>query len=454
MRRNGSRPLSPFADLQNLSSRDDQIDGVAAPVSDPMLAHKADPGSYVARLSALPPGQRFAMARHWMVTEPHAFFAELRDHCPVLDLGPVVLVSRFADCCMILRRHQDFSVALYSARHGDHFMAQDDTPDHWRDKGVMRAILDYEDIPLMRDFVGRETARLLDAAQGSLDAPQHLTRDVPIALVRHYFGFTASNAEKLRDWAYWKHQDSFHNQQFDTDPAESILISDNARRANRQLTFHIARLIAIRKVELGLRRKPRDPIARLLMLSQSGALHFPVRKIISNVGALLLGAVENSSHAVINVVAELARRSDVMTAARRAAASDDHGLFDGYVFEALRFNPITPYLFRLCQKRTLLAAGTPFATAVEPGRTVIALTHSAMFDSMGFDRPDMFDPSRSQSDSFTFGQGIHECLGRAIAMAIIPEIVRQCLLRPDFHVDNPPRLERRVPEHHLWHWKA
>ncbi len=454
MRHNGTRNLSPMPGAPDLSSPANLFDACKTNTLDPMHSHPAHDGTYVGKLRNLPPQQRFAVARHWMLTEPHGFFAELRDDYPVLDLGPVVLVSRFADCGMILRRHQDFSVALYSARHGDHFMAQDDTPDHWRDKGVMRAILDYEDIPLMRDFVGRETARLLDAAHGSLDAPQHLTRDVPLALVQQFFGFTASNADKLRDWAYWKHQDSFHNQDFDTDPAESALISDNARRANRQLTFHIARLIATRKLELGLRRKPRDPIARLLMLSQSGALQFPLRKIIGNIGALLLGAVENSSHAVINVVAELARRSDVMTAARRAAASGDHSLFDGYVFEALRFNPITPYLFRLCQKRTLLAAGTPHAMAVEPGRTVIALTHSAMFDSVGFDRPDMFDPSRSQSDSFTFGQGIHECLGRAIAMAIIPEIVRQCLLRPDFHVDNPPRLERRVPEHHMWHWTA
>ena len=55
-------------------------------------------------------------------------------------------MTRFADCADILRRYDAFSVALYKPKQGDYWMAQDDTPIHWREKSIMRAILDREQI--------------------------------------------------------------------------------------------------------------------------------------------------------------------------------------------------------------------------------------------------------------------------------------------------------------------
>ena len=77
-----------------------------------------------------------------------------------------------------------FSVALYKPKQGDYWMAQDDTAVHWREKSIMRAILDREDIPDIRTFVAHKAAELLAAAGGSMDAVPGLTRAVPLALVQ------------------------------------------------------------------------------------------------------------------------------------------------------------------------------------------------------------------------------------------------------------------------------
>ena len=70
-----------------------------------------------------------------------------------------------------------------------------------------------------------------------------------------------------------------------------------------------------------------------------------------------------------------------------------------------------------------------------------------MFDVAGFPDPEGFTPGRDQSDSFTFGQGIHFCLGIAIASVMVPEIVRQIILRPDLTAPSPPDYRGgRVPE--------
>ena len=124
-----------------------------------------------------------------------------------------------------------------------------------------------------------------------------------------------------------------------------------------------------------------------------------------------------TSHAVNNVLAELFRRPDVLhcARARAAAAEANPTVFDGFVFEALRFNPAFPYFFRIYHHATEMAGGTPLSLTVEPGTTVLAATHSAMFDEAAFPDPERFDEVRAQSDAFTFGQGLHECLGRVIA---------------------------------------
>jgi len=79
----------------------------------------------------------------------------------------------------------------------------------------MRSILDFEDIPAIRTYVGEKAASLLAAAGGSIDAVPGLTRAVPIALVQDWFGFSHSDPEKLRRWSYWAQLDTFWNQPFD-----------------------------------------------------------------------------------------------------------------------------------------------------------------------------------------------------------------------------------------------
>ncbi len=78
-----------------------------------------------------------------------------------------------------------------------------------------------------------------------------------------------------------------------------------------------------------------------------------------------------------------------------------------------------------------------------------------MFDEAVFADPERFDPTRPAGDGFTFGQGLHECLGRPIGQVMVPEIVRQCLLLPDLEPTAPPDYRGgAVPEAYQLHWAA
>jgi cytochrome P450 len=410
-------------------------------------------GAYLQRFDATPVNARWPLVRGWIFGEPLPFFAELRHERPILAMPEVTLVTRFNDCTEILLRHDLFSVALYKPKQGDYWMDQDDTAVHWREKSIMKAVLDRDEIPAIRAYVADKAASLLAAAGGKLDAVGGLTRAVPLALVQDRFGFKLSEAASLCKWSYWNQIDAFWNQPFDAIawPDQSKVV-DERESANKEMAVYLVALIAAREAELKLGVTAQDPVSRLLALSASKAVNFDLKRVVINTGGLLIGAVETTSHAAVNALEVLMQRPDELARARAAALSDDATAVDGFVFEALRFKPAFPYFFRTCEQDTVVGRGTPHESAVAKGTTVLAVTHSAMFDPEAMANPDQFDPTRGLGNQFHFGLGLHECLGRAIGQVMVPEIVRQSLRLNGLTVAAVDYNGGPVPEAWQWTW--
>jgi len=408
---------------------------------------------YLDQLEALPEVDRWPRLREWMRTEPLPLYAELRERRPVLELPDLVLVTRHSDCVEILARHDLFSVAPYVPKQGEYWMAQDDTARHWREKSIMRAILDFERVPEMRAWVEDETARRLDAANGQVEAVAEITRGVPIALVQHWFGLTGADPKDMFEWSYWNQMDAFWNQPFD-DPgfATADEIVERREAANDAMRDYLVALVTERAAALKAGEAATDMVSRLLVLSASGALRFDVPLAVLNAGGLLIGAVETTSHAVVNALRVLCDCPERKAAAIAAARASDPGALDGHVYEALRFRPAFPYFFRRAEAETRLARGTAHETTVQSGRMVLAVTHSAMFDASAVTDPHCFDPGRGLRGTFTFGYGLHECLGRAVGAAMIPAIVRRALLLENLQAAEVEYCNGPVPEAWSWTW--
>jgi cytochrome P450 len=209
-----------------------------------------------------------------------------------------------------------------------------------------------------------------------------------------------------------------------------------------------------RIVQLKLFGSRDDSVTRLLRLHSSKGVKFPLSKVLFNAGGLLIGAVETTSGTVCRALAELFGRPTELAQACAAAAEPDPARFDGFIFEALRFSPNFPYFFRVCHTATQFAGGTPHARIVEPGKVVMICTHAAMFDEAAYPDPLVFDARRSIWQTFTLGYGHHECLGRAVAAVMIPEIARQVLRLPGIRAEGPLGIEQGAPEHLPLRWDA
>jgi cytochrome P450 len=99
------------------------------------------------------------------------------------------------------------------------------------------------------------------------------------------------------------------------------------------------------------------------------------------------------------------------------------------VWEALRFVPISPYMFRQAATDYTIAKGAEHETKVSAGTNVLLISQSAMFDTYAYEKPETFNPDSNWYHNFNFGFGSHECLGKYVGMVLIPEMVRQVMLR-------------------------
>jgi cytochrome P450 len=413
--------------------------------------------NYLAQYDAAAEADKFPLVYQWMWKEPLPFFKELREKRPILVTPEVTIISRFDDVTAVLNMPKIFTVDLYLPKMGNgiYLMAHDDDALHSREKAMMESLLNRDDLPAVRKIIAKLSQDILDAANGSLEIVNEFCRMVPAGLVQEYFGLTGVDKKDLIEWSYWNQYNTFHNQPYDPLPADKkAYIEEQQTRVSKLLGIYIAELMARRTLAIKLEnanflRRAGLEVCKLLRILQGKkheALtddivtrmlrnHFPeamdldLKRLGVNGGGLLIGAIETTSQAVAQVIQYLLNDPVWLPKAQAAAQLADPTEFDGIVWEALRYVPISPYLFRKSASDYTVGMGSDYATLIPAGTIVLPLTQSAMFDPRAFENPEQFIPQRNWYHYFHFGFGSHECMGKYIGMVMIPEMVRQVLLR-------------------------
>jgi cytochrome P450 len=442
------------------------------------------PTNYLEQFDAAAEADRFPLVRRWIDNEALPFFKELREKRPILVTPMGTLVTLYDEVTEVLNMPKIFTAALYLPKMagGIYFMAHDDDALHTREKSIMQAMLNRDDLPQVRAMVARTGKELLDAASGHIEAINGYCRMVPATLVQDYFGLTGVDRKTLIEWSYRNQANTFYNQPFDLIPDEKRKEIQAAEdKASKELGIFLAELIAKRwlaveaeKAEhvllapwyllrwIGRKLMGKDDhklddtiVTRMVRTAYPGAVDFDIKRLGVNAGGLLIGAIETTSQAVSQIIQYLLDHPEWLAKAQKAAQASDPAAFDGIVWEALRFVPISSFIFRTTASEYTIAKGTDHATTVKPGSYVLAVTQSAMFDKRAFENPEEFIPGRNWYHYFHFGFGSHECLGRYVGMVMIPEMVRQIMLRPGLRANS--RIDYKgehLPQAYDLSWNA
>ena len=150
------------------------------------------------------------------------------------------------------------------------------------------------------------------------------------------------------------------------------------------------------------RAEPRDDLISMLV---TGAEPLDAQEILMFTVLLLIAGNETTTSLVGNGMLALWANPE-----QQELLEHDVALVPSFVEEALRYDPPVQALSR--QATTEVDVG---GVTIDAGARVYVLYASANRDATHFDRPDELVIDREPGDHIAFGNGIHFCLGAALA---------------------------------------
>ncbi|MXX05436.1 MAG: cytochrome P450 [Gammaproteobacteria bacterium] len=335
-----------------------------------------------------------------------------------------VIVTRRADVIDVLSRDEDFEV-VYGSRMrkltgGDNFfLGMQPSPGYERDVTAMRLVVRRGDVSeIVAPRAAALAEKLVAESNGRLDLPPELTLQVPWDMTDSYFGAGGPSASAMQQWTTGLFNYLFND--LGADPE----IRKSAMRDAAALRRYLDDAIAARKA------KPNaadDVLNRCLALQAADTPGMDDLGIRNNMLGILIGAIPTVSKACCLALDELLRRPEALALAQGAARVGDDELFAQCLWEALRFNPHNPVIYRRAARDSTIARSGLRSITVRKGQMVLAMTLSAMFDRRDISEPNAFRVDRSWETYIHWGYGMHRCFGDAINRAIIPAILKPLL---------------------------
>lgn len=403
---------------------------------------------WLADESVVDAGTRMKKVFEFARNEPEAFFSQLRHERPILaskgakgmvflkgekKIPNIYLVTKYRDVQEVLDHNEVFSVRPYAdimdATVGSPYMLGRERTSANEEKPDMHHAVDGRGNSVKVRAIVRHLAREAlrnGAHNGEIDVVKEVSRAVPLGLNEQYFGLNGPSREALARWSRATQHAFFHN------PFKDEKVAAASIQAGKEMREWIGKsLIPARRRELANGRPANDAVSLVLAL---GDLHrqagFSEERIVANIIGLLVGSVETTSAAVSQSLQFLMNNPEILARAKAAAIAGDDALVSRYVWEALRFDPVNPWLGRYSESDYVLGRGTPYETLIPKGSLVLASTESAMWDEEVFTNPSSFDISRDPSKYMHLGYGYHRCLGDDVSLVMVPETVKQILLLP------------------------
>ena len=300
------------------------------------------------------------------------------------------------------------------------FLSMGDTPAYHAGRDAMLAVMRREDITARLAPQAEALAReIIDKAGGRLEVVDKLVRRVTFDLFSDYLGVPEPPDGDLRVWGT-----RLFEFQFVSDGSDGLK-ADVERFGKAFRAYIDAEIVRRRKTPDG----KDDVLARCLALQAAGKIGYSDVEIRTGLMGMMVGGPPQPPMVVPQALEQLLRRPEALAGAQRAARANDDVRLAGYVFEAMRFDPLAPVMPRVAVEDGLIAAGTRRERRVPKGSRLMVGLSSAMMDARRLDDPYAFNPDRLPHEYLHFGYGLHQCFGIHINKAVLPLMLKPLLQR-------------------------
>ena len=267
-----------------------------------------------------------------------------------------------------------------------------DPPDHTRLRSLVSKAFTPRAVEALRPRVEEIVRDQLDAvaANGGMDVIRDLAYPLPVTVIAEMMGVPAEDREQFKRWS-----------------DEAILAlgvgtPENVRRsrtAAKELAAYFARFVDER------RREPREDVLSILLTAEEAGDNLSTEEVFSTCNLILIAGHETTTNLIGNGLLALLRHPDQFEALR-----DDPSLAASAVEELLRYDSPVQLTARFALEDIELEGHT-----IKAGQQVALLLGAANRDPAHFADADHFDITRESNDHVSFSNGIHFCLGAALA---------------------------------------
>lgn len=341
--------------------------------------------------------------------------------------GITAIATRRVDVTDILTRDADFGV-VYAPRMemitgGENFfLGMQDTPRYVQDVSNMRLVVRRDDVPsIIAPFVTEAAGEIVATVPGVIDVPQALTQPVAARLLDHYFGTPGPSQASIIEWTtllFW-----YLFIDLNADSELDARATGAAVEFREWLDGHIAG----RRTDGNVRD---DVLGRCLEMGDAGLPGMSDLDIRNNLIGLLIGELPTLSAAANLALDELLDRPEAFASACAAAREGDDTALAAYIFEALRFRPLNPVIYRRAMRDTTIAGGRLRRRRIRKDTMVLASNLSAMFDPLVIPDATSFRTDRPWDVYMLWGYGMHACFGAHINRAVLPTMLKPLLVQP------------------------
>lgn len=367
-------------------------------------------------------------------------FRLLRAVWPIPRIGNVVAATRYDDVREVLLNDAAFGVPykpqLDVIMGGQpFFLGMGDTPQYRADAAAMHRVMLRDDISArLAPAVEAQAEVIVRRSGGRLEVVDDLVRRVTFDVLGDYFGVPNPPDGDLRVWA----TRLFEFQFVDHGPSIRAEVDEIAPALRRHIQNEIERRRAAGEGK-------DDLLGRCLRMQAMGEPGFSDDQIRTSLMGFVVGGPPQPPMVVPQALEQLLRRPEALAGAQAAASKGDDQLLAGYIFEAMRFDPLAPALPREALADCTIAAGTAREHKVPKGATVLAAISSAMMDERRVPEPRSFNPRRLPHEYMHFGYGLHTCFGSHINQAVLPLMLKPLLKRTELRRAPGPdgRLRKR-----------
>ncbi|MBB4860618.1 cytochrome P450 [Novosphingobium chloroacetimidivorans] len=350
-------------------------------------------------------------------------FKVLRSVCPVFRIGNTYLVTRADDVRQVFADDRSFGVPyrekLNVITGGEPFILGLEDGCHYRDDlAALRQVMRISDVEALGAKVGDLATRTVDAAGGRIDVVD-MTRRISFEFLAEYLGVPPVEHGDLSTWAT-----RLFEYQFVSSDRE---LRDEVDVIAPALRSHVLRTIERRR---DLPDGRDDVLGRCLVMQEAGHPRFDDAWICTALVGMIVGGPPQPAMVLPQAFEQLLRRSDALAGALRAARANDDCRLAAYIAEAMRFDPLAPWMPRCALATRTIGTGR-HARTIPAGARVLASMASAMRDGRRVPDPGAFNPTRTPDQYLHFGFGVHQCFGLEINRATLHRMVKPLLQRRD-----------------------